>query len=109
MNPNPTSLTVAFNDPEEFLTEIRQDRDRIDRQILRITVRRRYGEPFVTVSVVATAAVEGTVVKLEHRVGEAFAGDARANGLAAKTQTVLDKLADAGKALGLDVRAGIYE
>ena len=102
-------ITVAFNDPDEYLAEITRDRDRIDRQILRVTVRRRYGEPFVTVSVVATVTVEGTLVKLEHRVGEAFAGDEKANGLTAKTQAILDKLTEAGKALGLEVRAGVFE
>ena len=48
-------IAVNFHDPDEFMTEIRFDKDRIDRGILRITVRRRYGNPFVTVSVVAMA------------------------------------------------------
>lgn len=109
MKDMPALPTVIFNDPDEFLEELRRDRDRVDRQILRLTVRRRYGEPFVVVSVVATARVEGMLVKLEHRVGEAFAGDEKANGLAAKTRLVLDKVSDAAKALGLDVRAGVYE
>jgi hypothetical protein len=102
-------LTVSFNDPDEFLEEVRKDHDRVDRAILRLTVRRRYGEPFVTVSVVATAVIEGTVVRLEHRIGDAFVGDEKSNGLAAKTKTVLGKLADAAKPLGLEVRAGVYE
>lgn len=109
MKTRPIPVTVAFNDPDEFLEEIRCDRTRIDRGILRLTVRRRYGEPFVTVSVIATVTVENTVVVLDHRVGESFAGHERSNGLAAKTQTVLDKLTEAGKALGLEVRAGVYE
>lgn len=71
-------ITVAFNDPNEFLSELRQDRERIDRGILRVTVRRRYGSPFVTESVVATATVDGVLVKLERRIGEAFAGDENA-------------------------------
>ncbi|HEX4613617.1 MAG TPA: hypothetical protein VH092_35875, partial [Urbifossiella sp.] len=77
----PVPVAVAFHDPEEFLAELRQDRERIDRAILRVTVRRRYGSPFVTVSVVATAAVEGVLVKLEQRIGEAFAGDEKTTGL----------------------------
>lgn len=102
-------IAVAFNDPDEFLAEIGRDHDRIDRQILRVTVRRRYGEPFVTVSVVATATVAGILVRLDHRVGEAFAGAEKATGLGAKTQALLDKLTTAAAALGLDVRAGVYE
>ncbi len=104
-----TPIAVSFHDLEEYLAELRIDKDRIDRGILRVTVRRRYGSPFVTVSVVATATVEGVLVKLEHRVGEAFAGDEKANGLTDKAQAVLDKLTEIGKSLGLDVRAGVFE
>lgn len=104
-----TPIAVSFHAPDEFLAELRLDKDRIDRGILRVTVRRRYGNPFVTVSVVATATVGGTLVKLEHRIGEAFAGDEKATGLAEKTQAALDTLTEAGKSLGLDVRAGVFE
>jgi len=102
-------IGVSFHDPDEFLAELRLDRDRIDRDILRVTVRRRYGSPFVTVSVVATATVGGVLLKLEHRVGEAFAGDDKATGLSEKTQAALDKIAVAAKSRGLDVRAGVFE
>lgn len=102
-------IVVSFHDPDEFLTELRTDKDRIDRGILRVTVRRRYGSPFVTVSVVATATVEGVLVKLEHRIGEAFAGDEKVNGLTDKAQAALDTLTGAGKSFGLDVRAGVFE
>jgi hypothetical protein len=109
MKTGATPSAVGFNDPNEFLAELRIDRERVERHILRLTVRRRYGEPFVTVSVVATAVVEGLVVKLEHRVGEAFAGDEKANGLSAKTQVVMQMLTDEASVLGLEVRAGVYE
>ena len=102
-------ITVSFYDLGEYLAELRLDKDRIDRGILRVTVRRRYGSPFVTVSVVATVTVEGLLVKLEHRIGEAFAGDEKANGLTDKAQVALDTLTEAGKSLGLDVRAGVFE
>jgi hypothetical protein len=104
-----TPIVVSFHDLEEYLAELRIDKDRIDRGILRVTVRRRYGSPFVTVSVVATTSVEGVLVKLEHRVGEAFAGDEKGNGFTDKIQAALDKLTEAGKSLGLEVRAGVYE
>ena len=102
-------IAVSFHDLDEYLAELRIDKDRIDRGILRVTVRRRYGSPFVTVYVVATATIDGTLVKLEHRVGEAFAGDEKANGITDKAQTALDTLAEAGRSLGLDVRAGVFE
>jgi hypothetical protein len=106
---NPTTVRVKFNDLAEFLEEVRKDRDRIDRGILRLTVRRRYAQPFVHVAVVATAVVGSTVVHLEHRIGEAFFGDEKADGLSARTQAALDNLTEAGKALGLEVRAGVFE
>ena len=102
-------IVVSFHDLEEYLAELRIDKDRIDRGILRGPVRRRCGSPFVAVSVVATVTVEGVLVKLEHRVGEAFAGDEKANGLTDKAQATLNTLTDAGKSLGLDVRAGVFE
>jgi hypothetical protein len=105
----PTPMKVTFHDAGEFLDEIRTDRGLIDRGILRLTVRRRYGSPFVSVAVVATAAVAGVVVTLQHHVGETFAGDEKATGLSAKTQAILDQVADEAKALGLEVRAGVYE
>lgn len=44
----PTPLKAAFHDAGEFLDEIRADRDRIDRGILRLTVRHRYGTMLVS-------------------------------------------------------------
>jgi len=49
------------------------------------------------------------LVKLEHRIGEAFAGDEKANGLTEKAQATLDKLTEVGNSLGLDVRTGVFE
>jgi hypothetical protein len=101
-------IAVSFHDPDEFLAELRLDEDRIDRDILRITVRRRYGNPFVTVSVVATATIEGTLVKVEVRIGEAFAGDEQASGIAQRTTGVLAQITEGGKSLVLEIRAGVY-
>lgn len=108
MTPPGPQPTVTFNDVHEYLTELGRDRDRVDRRILRVTVGRRYGAAFVTVSVVATALVEGVVVRLDRVVGEAFVGDEQGAGLAARTQTLLDELTEGGQALGLEVRAGVY-
>ena len=105
----PTPIAANFYDPDEYLAELLLDKDRVDRGILRVTVRRRYATPFVTVSVVATAVVEGVLASLEHRIGEAFAGDEKVNGITDKAHAALDKLTAAGKSLGLDVRAGVFE
>ena len=109
MSQDPSPITIAFNDPDEFLEELARDRETVDRKILRVTVRRRYASPFVTVSVVATALVGGQVVRLEQRIGQAFAAAENVTEVATKTQAALDKLTEAGKALSLEVRAGVFE
>ena len=106
---NTTAVKVNFHDPDEFLDELRKDRDRIDRNILRVTVRRRYAPPFVHVAVVATAVVGNTVVTLEQRLGEVFAGDEAGSPIPNKIQTALDRLTAAAVKLGLEVRAGVFE
>lgn len=67
MNARTAPIAVAFNDPDEYIAEIGRDRDCIDRQILRVTVRRRYGEPFVTVSVVALPGRNTPRTRYSHR------------------------------------------
>jgi len=102
-------MTVMFHAPDEFLEELLRDRTRIDRQILRITVRHRYGEPFTTVSVIASAIVEGSIVKLQQRIGENFMAEPTSEALNRKVQAALDHLIAAAKTLELDVRTGVYE
>lgn len=103
-----TAVKVNFNDPDEFLAEVRKDHDRIDRGILRITVRRRYAPPFVHVSVVASAVIGTTVVSLDHRIGETFVGDEQ-GAIQRKIQTALDRLGEEAGKLGLEVRTGVFE
>jgi hypothetical protein len=104
-----TPVKVNFHDPDEFLDELRKDQDRIDRKLLRVTVRRRYAPPFVHVAVVATAVVGNSVVTLEHRVGEVFAGDEAGSSIPGKIQAGLDRLTAEAEKLGLEVRAGVFE
>ncbi len=104
-----TPVKVSFHDAEEFLDELRKDHDRIDRKLLRVTVRRRYAPPFVHVAVVATAVVGNSVVTLEHRVGEVFAGDEAGSPIPGRIQATLDRLAAEAEKLGLEVRAGVFE
>lgn len=104
-----TAVRVNFNDPDDFLAELRKDHDCIDRSILRITVRRRYAPPFVHVSVVASAVVGTTVVSLDQRIGETFAGDEAGSPIPAKVRAALDHLTTEAEKLGLEVRAGVFE
>jgi hypothetical protein len=102
------AVKVNFHDPDEFLEELRRDHDRVDRQILRVTVRRRYAPPFVHVAVLATAVVGTVVVTLEHRVGEMFPGDEAGSPIPGKIQSSIDRLTAEATKLGLEVRAGVF-
>jgi hypothetical protein len=103
-------MKVSFNDPDEFLREVRIDADRVDRKIVRLTVRRRYQQPFVSVSVYASAVIGQFVVTLDHRLGETFAvEELRATEVGKKVDTVLTRLQRDMTDLGLEVRPGVFE
>jgi hypothetical protein len=102
--------TVKFNDPSEFVRELRRDREKIERKILRLTCGHRHEYPMTVLTVLATALVGSVVVRLERRCGSYMTGDS--NGM---DQTLAAVRADcklveaAAHELGLEVRAGVYE
>jgi hypothetical protein len=103
-------MKVQFHAIEEFLTEITRDRDCIDRRILRITILRRFHDPFVHMFLLATPVVGATVVRLDERLGECFASDATAAaGLGKKGDEFMARLAKEAERLGLEVRTGFFE
>ncbi len=103
-------MKVQFHAIEEFLTEITRDRECIDRGILRITVLRRFHDPFVHIFLLATAVIDRTVVRLDHRLGECFASDATAAaGIGKKAEELMNRLHREAEQLGLEVRAGVFE
>jgi hypothetical protein len=103
-------MKVQFHAVEEFLTEITRDRERIDRGILRVTVLRRFHDPFVHVFLLATAAVGSTIVRLDQRLGECFAADATAAaGIGKKGDELMARLGKEAERLGLEVRTGFFE
>ncbi|MCE9561220.1 MAG: hypothetical protein K8U57_04120 [Planctomycetes bacterium] len=102
-------MKVQFHDPEEFLAEVRRDAERVDRKIVRVTIRRRYRPPFVTMSVIATAVVSPTVITLDHRVGETFSGDGHDSDLVTKATATIDKVTRVLNEIGLEVRPGVFE
>ncbi len=103
-------MKVQFHAVEEFLVEITKDKDRVDQKILRLTVLRRFHDPFVHMFLLATAVVGGTIVRLDQRLGECFAADATAAGtIGKKAEELLARLDREAAALGLEVRAGVFE
>lgn len=103
------NVKVNFHDPDEFLDELRKDHERVERLIVRITVRRRYVQPFVHVAVIASAVVDNFIVTLEQRVGETFVGDDASSPITAKIRASLDHLTAEATKLGLEVRTGVFE
>ncbi len=103
-------MKVQFHAIEEFLTEITKDKERIDRGILRVTVLRRFHDPFVHLFLLATAVLGGTIVRLDQRLGECFAADTTAvAGIGKKAEELMARLEREAKQLGLEVRAGVFE
>jgi hypothetical protein len=105
-------IVVRFNDPEEYLAELGHDCERIDRGIVRLTqsVNPIAQPPIRHLSVVATARVGDTVVRLECFCGELwgkeFPQDAET---VASAKAVMKRIEEACQALELEVRAGIFE
>jgi hypothetical protein len=114
----PALHLVTFTDPEEFLEELRADREKVYSGILRATKVRRAGGPFPqlqTVAVVATARVGHSVVRLTRFVGQVLSTPRgveppETNGQVwAAADALLAQLEDAARAMGLTVRAGMVE
>ena len=103
-------LVARFTDPREFVEELARDVDIVERKIVRVSkVARPAMEGTVTrVSVNAGAIVADRPVILETLIGDlwGFADDAKVQ--AAATAAV-DELEHALQAIGLQVRAGMWE
>lgn len=103
-------MNVLFNDAGEFLAELHLDADKVDRKILRLTIRRRCHQPFVYVSVMGTVVIGRTVVTLDHRLGETFIGeDLKHSEVGNRAEALLARISQAAGELGLEVRAGVFE
>lgn len=103
-------MKVQFHAVEEFLAEITKDADRVEGRILRVTVLRRFHDPFVHIFLLATTVVGGVIVRLDHRLGECFAMDATATAeVGKKAEALVARLDRAARELGLEVRAGVVE
>ncbi|HWP59481.1 MAG TPA: hypothetical protein VNL14_16435 [Candidatus Acidoferrales bacterium] len=108
---------VRFNDPQEFLREIAQDKERIHRKIVRLTTLYTQSKtlPIMYVSVLATALIEGetpardSIVRLEHFCGDIMGvghTDEKTRERVSKAQGVIEGYC---RDMDLDVRAGVYE
>ena len=106
-------MKVTFNDLDEFLAELKADAGKISPKILRVTTRySRVGSlPLTRIRVVATALAYDYIVTLDWLVGDSLADVS--GGVEKKFADQVGKayaaLEDAAKALGLEVRPGVFE
>ena len=108
------SLQTKFRSPDEFLTELAEDKERIERKILRLSIchmRDPNWPSRVQLTALATCIVDDRLLCLQHVLGECLD-----NGLGepenlvwVKGYDLIDRLAVAAHGLGLSVRAGVIE
>jgi hypothetical protein len=108
--------TVKFNYPGEFLAELKQDCQQVDRGIVRVTTlyRGSTGSPGMRhLSVVATARVGRDLVRLDCYCGDLWQiGDQDSphdQQVMERIQRLSSTLQDGCSQLGLEVRAGLLE
>ena len=106
--------TVKFTDAAEFTAELGKDWGLVERAIVRLTtVTRPAREVDIPelrhVSVVATALVDGRIVRLDRYCGQLWGvpeGDKQVLELAGQVQRLIEEFCVEA---GLEVRAGVYE
>lgn len=104
-------MLVKFNDPKEFLEELAKDAQLIKRSIVRVTQQTTQSNQVPVIahlSVVATAEVEGDIVRLDRYCGQLWniGKDEKVLGLA---KEMVNQIIKGCEALGLEVRAGVLE
>jgi len=111
-------VIVRFNSVDEFLEELKKDRDDILDSILRVTQSRKDwldSPSFPILSVIVTFAldmprlprVHPFVVRLDYYCG-AIGGSEKQDALA-KAREVQEKIEDACREMGIEVRGGVLE
>jgi hypothetical protein len=102
--------TARFHQVDEFIEELRRDRDKIDRGLVRVTCRHTRGTPMYSLTVVASAIVGNVVLLLERRCGEyMFPDDGPGRQVRDKAEQYAAALQAECQALGLETRSGVFE
>jgi hypothetical protein len=106
-------VTVKFNDVDEFVANLRQDADLVERKLVRLTFRHKAADPTLPIrsmSLVASAVVGGQVVTLLTDCGSYMQGSADEHGqVAAAARAAAGKVEAVARELGLEVRPGVIE
>lgn len=104
-------MKVQFNDMDEFLTELEQDKDQVDRSIVRVTCLHIQNKelPITYLSMVATAHIAGYVIRLDKPIGHYITKDTRAQEVHQRADELINHLQARLACFGLEVRRGIIE
>ena len=104
-------MLVKFNDPREFIEELKKDAGLVSRGIVRITqqVTCSGKMPIKYLSVVGTTQVINTVVRLDRYCGEIWNIPHVDQKTCAKAEELIVNLKTELESAGLEVRAGIIE
>jgi hypothetical protein len=106
-------MAVTFTDTGEYLQELGADRDNVRRGIVRLTMR---GTPSTALagaithlSVESGARIDGgEIVRYRRHVGDLWGHENDAD-VKERAQLLVGELKTGIKALGLEVRAGLYD
>ena len=102
--------TIRFHQVSEFLDELRKDRGKVDRGIVRMAFRHTKNPPLTTLTLVASAVVAGHVVTLERRCGEfMFADGPDSKPVQDRGDEFADMVKQACAEMNLEVRSGVFE
>lgn len=103
---------VKFNVASEFTEELEKDRDQVDRHIVRVTRKFTHSKdisPLRYLSLVATAKVNGDIIRLEKYLGEVWGLESGDQSTFTRADQVQKQLEGWLEMKGLTVRAGILE
>lgn len=106
-----TPLRVRFTEPQEFLDELKQDRELVEREIVRAS---KIARPDATriltnVSVQAGAIVAGRPIVLERYVGALWGERERDEQVHAAASELITQIKTRVEELGLELRPGLTE
>lgn len=104
--------TVKFNETDEFVNELTKDANKVERSIVRIVFRTSFdsGIPHIHIlTLVASAVVDGHVVRLERRCGSFWKETEEQKKVVEFAESHADRIRSACAEMKLEVRSGVFE
>ena len=106
-------MIVKFSNVDEFIGELREEKNHVDRSIVRVTQRSSYKESpsILNLSIIATCIIKNQIVIFEHFCGQIFStsNDSISQKVRDQAREISEEVETKVKELGLFVRIGIIE